>query len=498
MSDMDAPKKEIDVELGIANTLPIQAWGKSYFALNSNYVSLDELIHMRRHDGQAQALIRLVTLPIRLALQTGKWIEPEEGDAEEETEFANLMWTLPPHAGGMTTPATKLIRQILLSVSDGFSPFEVVRTIPEVGPLKGKITLRKLAYRDPRTIKIKVDDKGGYAGFKQTVTKPNGELLEVELEPLKTVVFTQQDELNPFYGISFFESCYPHYDAKRKLYYICQMAAQFAAVPGRLGTIPQSDFHSPKSIASFKKALADFSFNTTMVMKEGYKVEPFNNNSGFDFLKYIDHHNGQMSKAVLANFFDEDQRTVLIENTTQDASTDIFLLAMETIAEDIADVLTQHLMPQFIDLNFTSKKYPVFKPGPLSQANREAIRNMFDKLVTSGILNSTPELVRELEKEVASSLGLDIDYVEIEKREKEAAEAQQQAEQLQQQMQATRVQPEGGEEQESQQPPTPQVAEPAQGTPAEEEVAQLTRISEVLSLAADRLGFNNTPVDSGI
>lgn len=139
-----------------------------------------------------------------------------------------------------------------------------------------------------------------------------------------------------------------------------------------------------------------------------------------------------MSKAVLASFMESEQRTVLVENSTEDASADLFLLSMETLANEFASVLTNHVMPKYIKDNFKNgDRFPEFKPGPLSDSARKRIASLFEKLVVSGILNSTPELVRELEKHIARDLGLDVDYEEIEAREEEAAIQQaQQAEMM--------------------------------------------------------------------
>lgn len=447
----DKRTAEIGVEYGVGPMLPGSRWdewvgtSEDGSVTNKPVVTIDQLVEMRRRDGQAKALIQLVTLPLRLALQTGTWVEPEDGDAGKEAEFANQMWSLPPTGGGMSTPQAKLVRQMLLSIVDGYAAFEIVRTVPQNGPLKGKITLQKLAYRDPRTITFKVDAQGGYAGFRQVARDGEGHLIDKDFKPLKTLVITQHDEFNPMYGVSLFESAYPHFDAKRKLYYIAHLAAQFAAVPGRIGKVP----HGAKAteVQAFRQALGNFAFNAAMVIPPDYEVQPFNGNTGFDFLRLIDHHNLQMSKSILAAFFDNDQRTVLIENSSQDASADLFLSNIETIANDIAECLTHYLMPQFMDWNFGTKKYPVFKPGALSTKQKTQISELFKTVVTAGILNSTPEMVRQLEKKVSNDLGLDIDYDEIEKREKEAAEAKQEQEQAaadaQAQAQAAGVGPDG-------------------------------------------------------
>jgi len=502
--DEKAVPLELNVELGTGPLIPGGASWLDWMGdgtaliLNKPLVTLDQLVEMRRRDGQSKALTQLVTLPLRLALQTGEWIEPEDGDAAKETEFANQMWTLPPSSGGMSVPRGKLIRQILLSLTDGFAAFEIVRTCPTDGPLKGKYVLRKLAYRDPRTITFKTDKHGGYAGFRQVAMSPDGTAIDETFEPAKTLTFVHHDEMNPFYGVSAFESAYPHFDAKRKLYYIAHLAAQFAAVPGRIGKIPPGA--RPSEVLAFVRSLQEFAFNTSMALLPGYEVDNFSGSANFDFMKLIDHHNLQMSKSILASFFDNESRTVLIENTGQDAKADMFLLCLETMATDVGETLTHHLMPQFINFNFDSKKYPVFKPGKLSDHAREAIKEMFNTVVVSSILNSTPEFVRELEKKVTEDLGLDIDYEEIEKREKEAAEQQAAMAEEQAKMQA--MAGPLGEEGAPPGPGGPPAGPPGPSKPPGDVAAMTAAMDELVAKANElflsRPDMKLNPVDAGI
>lgn len=413
------------IEMGTQSTNNfLTSWNQwredAYLLHNRPKVPLEKLINMRRTDGMARALANLVSLPIKMALTLGKWVAPADGDAEEEVEFANLMWNLPPAQGGMTTPLDQVIDQMLLSLFDGYAAFELVTHIPTEGPLKGKRTLRKLAYRDPRTLTLLQDERGGYAGFRQQAVLPNGKRLDKSLSPSKTALFTVNGHENPLYGVSYFESCYPHYESKMKWYYMSEMAGQFAAVPGRIGTVPRNA--KVAEVRAFKADLENFYFNTSMIKKEGWSVDAFNSASGFGFMPYIEHHNLMMAKAVLASFMESEQRTVLVENSTEDASADVFLLSMETLANQFASVLTNHIMPKYIKENFkNSTKFPIFKTGPLSDSARKKISSVFEKVAISGILNTTPEFVRELEKHVAGDMGLDVDYEEIEAREEEAA-----------------------------------------------------------------------------
>ena len=438
----EGPDPMLNAEMGVERVFPFSYWGEGgEIARESRSVPIDDLVEMRRRDGQARSLIRLFVLPILSAFADGEWIEPDEGDAKKETEFANNMWNLPPQAGGMTVSKTVVLKKTLLGLTDGFAVFEEVRQVPDEGPLKGKIVLRKLAYRDSRTIRFRVDDSGGYNGFRQ-VASSNGRTVDVKIPKEKTWLWTCNAEENPFYGVSMLESAYYHYDIKKKLYYIAHLASQFAAVPGRMGKIPKGA--DVRQVVAFKKMLMNFAFNTAATYPDGFEVTPFNSNSQFDFLKLIDHHNHMMSKSVLAAFIDSEQRAAVVEIGRVDPNADFFVMALESIMDDIAESWTTYLMPKYIDWNFGTKKYPKFKFGQLSDTAKEAITTLFQTMVTSSVLNSTPEFVREMEKKLSKSLDLDIDYDEIEKQEKEAAE--QQAKAAQEEAQGLLNPPEPGQE----------------------------------------------------
>ncbi len=474
------PDPMLNMEMGVERVLPFTFWSSDREVANVERIKIDDLVEMRRRDGQARALVRLFILPIMSALADGEWIMPEDDGAEDtkpkvvpseatkppessspeevgsapaplsvvpdedevsitvdgepveeeeagplpgerEVAFANNMWNLPPQAGGMTVSKTTLLKKTLQALTDGFSVFEEVRQVPDEGPLKGLYTLRKMAYRDPRTIRFRVDDKGGFDGVRQ-VASINGKTVDVKIPKEKIWYWAVNEEENPFYGVSMFESAFYHYEIKRKLYYIAHLAAQFAAVPGRMGKVPKGA--DPRQVAAFKQSLMNFAFNTAMTYPDGYEVTPFNGHTGFDFIKLIDHHNHMMAKSVIATFLDDEQRTTLIDNTSTDPNTDFFVMALESLMDDISESWSRYLMPKYIDWNFGTKRYPVFKFGQLSDSAKGVITELFKSVVGSSVLNSTPEFVRELEKKLSKSLGLDIDYDEIEQQEKEAAEAE--------------------------------------------------------------------------
>lgn len=435
---------EVDIEYGVQSLLPFGAWSSTYaggtegsvlIGNDPRAVPLDNLVEMRKHDGQARALIRLITLPLLAAMKEAKWTESgSAGEGAEEAQFANDMFDLPPSKGGMTVPKHKLLKQTLMALTDGFAVFEEVRQVPVEGNLAGKVTLRKLAYRDPRTIQFLVDKTGGFLGVHQIASMPGGTTVNVDILKDKVIYFAASEEENPYYGVSMLESAYYHYEIKKKLYYIAHIAAQFAAVPGRIGKMDVAG-KSPREIQKVKDMLASFAFNTSGILPQGWEVQLINNNTQFDFLKLIDHHNTMMAASVLAKFLQQEDRQVLIDNGKADASADMFVLALSTVMNEIAEMWSTYLMPKYIDWNFGTQNYPVYKFGPLTDQARESIKELFETVVIAGTLNCTPEFVRQLEEKLSASLGLDIDYAEIAQAEEEQAKSDAEAQAQEQQMQ---------------------------------------------------------------
>ena len=423
----------LEQELGINNVMPTSSWADWYGAGAANLppgtVSIardplaptqEEMVLMIRRDGMARALLSLLTLPIRAAFSEGKWIEPE-GGAADETEFANQMWALPSNAGGMKVSGSMFLRQSLLALAHGFSAFEIVRTVAESGPLAGKVVIDKMGYRDPRTVTFLADEHGTYQGFRQR-TSFAGKVIDVTIPKQDSWYFAANENENPMYGVSMFEPAFKHYQIKWKMYYIADLAAQFAAVPGRIGEVPLGA--SANQIRNFKKDIANFAFNTSMIAPPNFKVENFNGNSNFDFLKIIDHHNTQMAGSILARFLQGNDHAALIQNGNTDPSADMFIQLLEAVADELAESWSTRLMPQFIDMNFGSGQYPIFQFAPLTEANKATIAAIFEAVVVATTLNCTPEFVRQSEMYLTKHFGFDIDYDEIAKREEEMAKAQ--------------------------------------------------------------------------
>ncbi len=430
VAEPTAPDPRMDIEVGISSFLPYMTPYKSAWeALRDEEITVRQLVAMRKTDGQARALYRLLTLPVRAALKTATFVPVINAEGgEEEAEFVEQMFTLPAYAGGMHIPFDRVIAQMLMALFDGFSAFELVYTAPKTGPLANKWTLKKLAYRPSETITFLVDDHGDFAGFRQQ-TMFQGRTIDVPIPGEHAIYYAANEEEKRFYGLSYFQSAFFHWDKKYKLYVIAQIAAQRAAVGTRVGTVPPNANKVDKE--EFGRALADLGVAQYIRVPEGYKVENLRESGGFDFLAHVNHHNSQMSKSVLAGFFDKEQgggdSGKLVDFGTQSDS--LFLTMLGTIMGEIEDVINNAVIPRFVDWNFGTDKYPRFQFGSLSEQQKKAMLDLFKQLAVAGeALTIRPELVHELEKQVAEEFGLELDWETIEERmEEERIQAEEMA-----------------------------------------------------------------------
>jgi hypothetical protein len=139
---MEPPEDDrLGIEIGVESNLPFSAPYRplengtkksaeeellELFRDDTEHVgpTVKQLMTMRRLDGQAQQLYRLLTLPIRSALEQSSFVPADGG--EKEAEFIELVFQTAPANGGMSVPFEKFMAQMLQSLFDGFVAFEKV------------------------------------------------------------------------------------------------------------------------------------------------------------------------------------------------------------------------------------------------------------------------------------------------------------------------------------------------------------------------------------
>lgn len=372
---------------------------------NLQEVPIKNLIRMYRQDGQISGLYNLMKLPV---VATDFTIEPKDGKSLTEAEHIRQNLMEPAHSGGMSTSMRYIKADISMASLTGFRAYEKVFVIR-----KGYVVLQKLAPRNPETITIIQDTKGGFLGFKQKMPYGSQSGTDIEIERERALLYTNNKEDNPLYGRSDFLAAYYHYDKLHKLYYIAHQAFQALVLPPRVGTHPQNA--DKADLDAFFDAISRLGFDTAMMVKEGYTVETFGTNqSGMDFMGLIDHHIGQMSKSVLAPHIDLGSGKGRGSFALSKDLGAIWTLSVEAKHRDIDDHFNAFVIPQLVDFNHTSRKYPIMKHQPLSNENKESLISVYTKLMASPSDHSSPEFLLSMEEELAKRLDLkEIDYGKI-------------------------------------------------------------------------------------
>lgn len=435
--------------VGVPYFLPFATpYRDSWEVFREDPVTISQLVTMRRQDGQARALYRLLTMPLLAAMKNAE-VVPIAGQlgGDQEAQFCKDLLFLPPSAGGMTHSWHRFVLQMLLALFNGFSAWEMIPWVPTVGPNRGLITLRQLGWRPAETLTFLLDGQGEFNGFRQR-TFFQGRTIDVKIPKQTALYYAHEEAERPFYGVSMFESAFYHYDKKVKLYYIAHLAAQRAAVGLRVGTMPPNPAANDKN--NFVRGLADLGLAQYMVLPSAdWMVQSLKEEGNFDYLGLINHHNSEMSKSILAQWFDQQQGggqgdSSLVDFGKQSDVT--FMMMLDGILEEMAEVISNHIFPQFIDWNFGTQKYPEFKWGPLTGEQKAAIQDTFDKLATAGQqANITPEFMLELEKNMAGEFGFDIDYDTIQKEQAAQKKMQQQQAKMQMQQQQQQMQAGAGQ-----------------------------------------------------
>jgi len=358
---------------------------------------------MRRQDSQVAAVLRAVTLPIRRT----EWRIDGAGAKAKVTKMLSEDLSLPILGSDkLPTPIRtrdrfswpEHLQLALLEIVFGHMFFEQVYRVDE----NGFARLRKLGPRMPRTItKINVGIDGGLESIMQAPPAgvPSG--LPVLIPVSRLVAYVHEREGGNWLGSSLLRPAYKHWLIKDRLIrtHAQTIDRNGMGVPiytGQDGASPE-DLTKGAALAqalrSGDNAGASVPYGASLIMQGVDGALP-------DAMPAIDYHDSQIARAVLAHFLNLGTQTGSWALGTTFA--DFFVLSLQTLAQQIADVATQHVVEDWVDINFGSDEPApriVFDEiGSRHDATADAIRS----LLSSGALSAD----RRLEQFLRNMYGL--------------------------------------------------------------------------------------------
>lgn len=344
-------------------------------AIDTSKLKISDFVKMRQNDGTASALYNILTLPI-LSLTWDIKPDPDDTDSIQAT-FVEDALRKPPHKGGMSTPMSLVLADMLRAVLEGYRLFEKVYELNA----DGKVVYAKIAPRDNQTLTLRLDDRGGFNGAKQAAMF-GSDYRDVVIPVERCFLFTYGKDKNFIFGESAFIAAYQHYDEKRKLYYLGRLAAQALSIPPKVAKAPKGAKQDQMDgVAAALNNLVGV--NSATVLPDGFGLENVNLSSGkFDVMGLIDHHNAEMARSVLAHF--------LMLGTQSSGSgswalssdqSDMFIMALKGLVKNMEEHITSYLIPDLINYNFDSPKFPRFEFAEMTDSTIGMLKEAFLKIL---------------------------------------------------------------------------------------------------------------------
>jgi hypothetical protein len=304
---------------------------------------------MRRTDSQVASVLRAVNLPVRRT----QWRIDPAGAKSRVTKFVADDLGL-PIVGKGPRPTTRTkdkfswqehLRLALLELVFGHMYFEQVYTVNGDG---SEAHLKKLAPRMPKTIeRIDVAPDGGLVSIKQWWTKVDTRAAAIPVDRL--VAYVHDREGGNWLGQSILRPAYKNWLIKDRLLRVQAQTIERngMGIPLYRAAETETDLTAGLGMATSwragEAAGSAVPFGADLVLRGVEGTLP-------DADPAIRYHDEQIARAVLAHFLNLGTQTGSWALGATFA--DFFVFSLQTLAQQIADVTTQHVIEDLVDVNF--------------------------------------------------------------------------------------------------------------------------------------------------
>lgn len=263
----------------------------------------------------------------------------------------------------------------------------------------GLLALRKLGYRPPRSIaKFNIARDGGLLSVEQKAPL-GGPGSGVTLPVSRLVVYTHKRKGANWVGRSLLRPAYPYWLLKEQMLRVDAQthARNGMGIPKYTGAPGEADLTAGEEIATDMRA----GDNSGVAIPNGAELELMGvTGSTTNPLESVKYYDEQIARAVLAHFLNLGSQTGSWALGSTFA--DFFTLSIQSIAEQIRDTATKHVVEDLVDVNW----------GPDEPAPRlvfDEIGSRADSIVQAIATLVGAEVLKpdeDLEQFVRTALGL--------------------------------------------------------------------------------------------
>ena len=314
---------------------------------------------MRREETQLQSVLKAVKLPI----ERTTWRLDVDGVDPEVARFVEENLGLTTTGVAKSTRRrrgrfswTDHLRLALTQLDFGFSFFEQIYEYRE-----GRFHLRKLGWRPQGTIAgIDVDRDGGLVAVKQAGTLGSS---DVSIPVSQLVAYVNEREGANWFGTPLLRPSYKYWLLKDRLLRVQAMTVERnglgipvykgadlsdpALTPEQQQKLARDDIQAGLAIARSMRA----GEQAGAAIPHGAALTLLGVDGDLpDADKPIRYYDEQMAKSALAHFLTLGTQTGSWALGTTFA--DFFTMSLQTVALQIADVATQHIVEDLVDINF--------------------------------------------------------------------------------------------------------------------------------------------------
>lgn len=368
--------------------------------------AIDRYDEMRRSDGQVKMLLSVVKNPI---LSASWGVEPVD-DSDEEKEIAAfaehiLFHDIGYEDGSKEKTYRQFLREALTFIDFGHSVFEVVHKPVFNHPRFGNyLGLKDLSFRSQKTLEEWHIARNGALSYIRQVTE--GDItIDVKLKGEHLLVLTNELEGSNYEGISALRSIYGNHFRKNTYRKLQAIGIERGASGVPMGEIDDDLRNSGNFNAqwtAFKKMLKNFAANNQnyIALEKGFKVSELKISHDAEKVQSaINGENVEMTKAFLANFMELGMSGGSGSYSLGSDLSDIFLSSIQTIADEVADMLKRRVMKKLIRAKYGEREfYPNITATGINDKAGKELAEVVKMLIDAGAIKQGDRLEAHLHK----------------------------------------------------------------------------------------------------